>query len=425
MKKLLILLLSVLSLTAFADEVKLALLQPLTVPGSTACNPMEISMVRGELRKAFGWQSGFQVLTRLDVDAMLKEQGFQRSGMVDDNQRKEVGKMTGAQYICVSSITKYGSQLYIEAYLVDVETGQMTNPASQYANIQNEDYSTLPTSCNALAEEMLGEISKSAHKPSIVGHTVTSHRASHENYVETAYDVDMKMIWVEGGNFLMGCTDEQTSACHGDESVVRHVSVNGFFIGMLEVTQLQWKKVTGTSLYEQKNKSNPKWDYYGFGNDFPMYYVSWEEAMEFCRLLSNKTGKNYTLPTEAQWEYAARGGEKTARTKYAGSNKIDEVAWYTNNSSGTHVCGSKRANALGLYDMSGNVCEWCKDWYSVSYVLYDTDNPHGPSSGSEKVHRGGCWNGGQTYCRVSDRDCNAPRNRNALIGFRVICIPDK
>lgn len=159
MKKILfILLFCMLGVMASAEEVKMALLQPLTTPGSTACNPMEISMVRGELRKAFGWQSDFQVLTRLDVDAMLKEQGFQRSGMVDDNQRKQVGIMTGAQYICVSSITKYGTQLYIEAYLVDVETGQMTNPATQYANVKNDDYSTLPASCNELAKEMLGGI---------------------------------------------------------------------------------------------------------------------------------------------------------------------------------------------------------------------------------------------------------------------------
>lgn len=169
MKRLLIILLSALSLMANAESVKLALLQPLTVPGSTECNPMEISMVRGELRKAFGWQSDFQVLTRMDVDAMLKEQGFQRSGMVDDAQRKQVGIMTGAQYICVSSITKYNTQIYIEAYLVDIETGQMTNPASQYINVKNEDYSTLPTACGELAKEMLGELGGTRKRPTSNG----------------------------------------------------------------------------------------------------------------------------------------------------------------------------------------------------------------------------------------------------------------
>lgn len=158
MKKLLILLLSVLSLSVGAEQVKLALLQPRVAEGSDACLSIEINMVRGELRKAFGWQSDFQVLTRTDVDAMLKEHGFQQSGMVADAQRRQVGVMTGAQYICVSNITKYKNQLYIEAYLVDIETGQMTNPASQFANIENNDYSQLQTPCNELAKEMLGEM---------------------------------------------------------------------------------------------------------------------------------------------------------------------------------------------------------------------------------------------------------------------------
>lgn len=182
MKKFVIILLSVFSLIAYAENVKLALLQPLTVPGSTECNPMEISMVRGELRKAFGWQSDFQVLTRMDVDAMLKEQGFQRSGMVDDAQRKQVGIMTGAQYICVSSITKYNTQIYIEAYLVDIETGQMTNPASQYINVKNEDYSTLPTACSELAKEMLGELGGNEYSSRQTG--VTNPSKTKEGYID-------------------------------------------------------------------------------------------------------------------------------------------------------------------------------------------------------------------------------------------------
>lgn len=158
MKKLLIILFSTLSLTISAEDVIIALLQPLTVQGTTACDPFEVSVVRGELRKAFGWQSGYQVVTRLDVDAIMEEMGFQQSGMVNDAQRKEVGNMTGAQYICVSSITKYNTQIYIEAYLVNVETGQMTNPATQYTNVRNGDYSSLPAACTALADEMLGTI---------------------------------------------------------------------------------------------------------------------------------------------------------------------------------------------------------------------------------------------------------------------------
>lgn len=155
MKKLIIFVFCMLSIVASADDVTVALLEPLTVPGSTECTPMEISMVRGELRKAFARQSGFQPLARMDVDAMLKEQGFQRSGVVDDKQIKEIGKMTSAQYICVSKITKYKTQLYIESYLVDVETGGYGLTATQYVNVRDEDYSTLSTACLEMAQEMV------------------------------------------------------------------------------------------------------------------------------------------------------------------------------------------------------------------------------------------------------------------------------
>lgn len=161
---------------ASAEEVKMALLQPRVAQGSDPCRPIELNMVRGELRKAFGWQSEFQVLTRTDVDDMLAEHGFQNSGMVDDDQRKQVGVMTGAQYICVSTITKDGSQLYIEAYLVNIETGQMTNPATQFAKVIDGDYSSLQAPCNELAKEMLGELATTPHKSAMVGtpaHTPT------------------------------------------------------------------------------------------------------------------------------------------------------------------------------------------------------------------------------------------------------------
>lgn len=418
MKKLFTIFFCLLAVMASA-EVKMALLQPRVAEGSDACLPIELNMVRGELRKAFGWQSDFQVLTRTDVDQMLKELGFQKSGMVNDTQRKKVGEMTGAQYICVSTITKYKTQLYIESYLVDVETGQMTNPATQFASVQNYDYSTLQEPCNKLAKEMLGELGGTPKRSARVS---TSRPGNNQNFTEDAWGINMKMIWVEGGEFMMGCTSEQ-SDCDDDENVHR-VIVDGFYIGMLEVTQSQWEKVVGTSVYQQRDKANTSWPMRGTGADYPMYYVSWDEAVEFCRILSNKTGKTYTLPTEAQWEYAARGGKKADGTKYAGSNMIDAIAWYTNNSSSsTHPCNTKRANALGIYDMSGNVWEWCTDWYSDSYDSYDTNNPVGPSSGSDRVDRGGSWGSGAGNCRVAYRDNNPPSSRRPYLGFRVVLLP--
>ena len=255
---------------------------------------------------------------------------------------------------------------------------------------------------------------------------------SRQNFTETAYGINMDMIWVEGGSFLMGCTSEQGNDCEDDEKNVRRVTLDGFYIGMLEVTQSQWEAVMGTSVYQQRNKGNPDWSMAGVGSDYPMYYVSWNEAMEFCRLLSNKTGRTYTLPTEAQWEYAARGGSRNEGTKYAGSNMLDAVGWYSDNSwygvvysneYGTHRCGTKRGNALGIYDMSGNVYEWCKDWYSSSYTSYDTNNPVGPSSGSFRVYRGGSWSSNARICRVAYRSGDSPSNRDYLLGFRVVLLP--
>lgn len=418
MKKLLLILLSALSLTASADDVIMALLCPRAEAGTYKVESMEINMTRGELRNAFTWQAGFRVVTRTDVDALLNEHGFQQSGMVADNQRTKIGEMTGAQYICVSTITRYASQLYIEAYLVNVETGEMTNSASQYVNIKNEDYSLLPEACSNLASEMLGEISGSTRRPPRGGGGVSPRSSTNQDFTEDAWGINMKMIWVEGGDFLMGCTSEQGS-CYDDEKNVRRVTVDGFYIGMLEVTQSQWEKVMGTSIYQQKSKANES-NTYGVGPDYPIYYVSWEEATEFCRLLSNKTGKTYTLPTEAQWEYAARGGKKADGTKYAGSNMIDAVA--NNSGSSTHPCGTKRANALGIYDMSGNVWEWCKDWYSSSYPSYDTNNPTGPSSGSARVIRGGSWYNNATNCRVANRFVSSPGYRGSDLGFRVVLL---
>ena len=202
MKKILTILFCLLGMMASAEEIKMALLQPRVAEGSEACLPIELNMVRGELRKAFGWQSDFQVLTRTDVDAMLREHGFQSSGMVDDEQRKQVGIMTGAQYICVSTITKYQSQLYIEAYLVNIETGQMTNPATQFAKIVGGDYSTLQTPCNELAREMLGELTTTPRRTAPTG-TVPVSRQVPEGYVDLG--LPSRTLWKtenEEGGFV-------------------------------------------------------------------------------------------------------------------------------------------------------------------------------------------------------------------------------
>lgn len=253
--------------------------------------------------------------------------------------------------------------------------------------------------------------------------TTQQQSTSHADFTEDAWGINMKMVWVEGGDFLMGCTSEQGGDCESDEQNVRRVTIDGYWIGMCEVTQSQWEKVIGTSIYQQQSKANEN-NTYGVGADYPMYYVSWNEAMEFCRLLSNKTGKTYTLPTEAQWEYAARGGNQGKDTRFSGSDNIDDVAWSTMNSNNTtHIIGKKKCNSLEIYDMSGNVWEWCQDWYAPSYDLEDIYNPQGPTQGKEKVNRGGSKSSQPPNCRTSYRNHYNPNARFSYLGFRIVCIP--
>ena len=254
--------------------------------------------------------------------------------------------------------------------------------------------------------------------------TLSCFAMAQQDYTETAFGINMRMIYVEGGTFTMGCTSEQGGECESDESPARQTTVSSYYIGMLEVTQSQWEKVMGTTIYQQRNKEAPGCDLLGVGPEYPMYYVSWEEAKEFCARLSRQTGRTYRLPTEAEWEYAARGGKKSEGSKYSGGWSIGDVAWYGGNSgNSTHSCGTKRSNALGLYDMSGNVWEWCEDWYGSQYLQYDSNNPKGAGSGSRRVARGGSWFNGAESCRVSSRDDLTPSNRYGSLGFRVVLVP--
>ena len=425
MKKLLILLLSAFSLTAYAQtEVKkVAILETVDKMGNVPYGVL--LQVRSSLTYAISSNAGYEGYDRVDMAAITGEQNFQRTGMVSDEQIKRLGEMTGAAYVLIAEAALYDDQnIIIAAKILDVETGGVmssTPPA-----VAPKDPTKMAEACIRCSQTLVGgkmpTRTTTTTTYSQTGYASQPAPAANQDFTETAWDINMKMIWVEGGDFLMGCTSEQ-SDCYSDEQNVRRVTVDGFYIGMLEVTQSQWEKVVGTSIYQQKSKaggsSTP-----GVGPDYPMYYVSWDEAMEFCRLLSNKTGRTYTLPTEAQWEYAARGGNKNEGAKYAGSNMIDAVAWYKDNSgSSTHIVGSKRANALGIYDMSGNVSEWCKDWYADSYVSYDTNNPVGPSSGSSRVYRGGKWSSSAMYCRVAIRFGDSPGRRDNYIGFRVVLLP--
>lgn len=220
-------------------------------------------------------------------------------------------------------------------------------------------------------------------------------------------DVFFNMIKVDGGTFHMGATAEQLDESDSDEMPVHQVTLSPYYIAETEVTQALWKSVMDS------NPSNFK------GGKRPVENVSWDDCQVFINKLNQMTGYNFSLPTEAEWEFAARGGNLSHGWKYSGSNKINEVARYDKNVDGSTVnVGKKTANELGLFDMSGNVWEWCQDWYA-DYDFKEQLNPIGPIQGNNRVRRGGSWPDRATLCRVSSRGKSVPHKREINIGLRL------
>ena len=223
----------------------------------------------------------------------------------------------------------------------------------------------------------------------------------------TVNGVSFEMVRVEGGTFRMGATAEQEDEANSDEMPVHSVTLSSYYIGKTEVTQALWQAVMG---------SNPS---YFKGSALPVESVSWDDCQEFIQKLNRLTGRNFRLPTEAEWEFACRGGNNSRGYKYSGSNVIDNVAWYWDNSGGkTHPVGTKAPNELGIYDMSGNVWEWCSDWYA-DYTSYSQTDPTGPRRGSNRVSRGGSWGNDARNCRSSIRGDDDPMSRGGGLGLRL------
>ena len=243
---------------------------------------------------------------------------------------------------------------------------------------------------------------------------------SYNSILITANGVTFKMKLVEAGTFTMGATSEQTGA-DSDESPAHQVTLTkNYYMGETEVTQALWYAVMG-----QKPTSDSYYQWYderGLGDNYPAYYISWNDCQEFITKLNQLTGLTFRLPTEAEWEYAARGGNKaTTQTLYSGSDEINDVAWYTSNSSsGTHEVAGKAPNALGLYDMSGNVWEWCYDGLRTYSSAVQTD-PTGATGDelSNRALRGGSWDSSTTGCRVADRHLGAVNFRYSVVGMRL------
>lgn len=245
---------------------------------------------------------------------------------------------------------------------------------------------------------LLEEEKKGGHKSSVSGGG---------NYTDLT--TGMEFVWVEGGCYQMGNIFDDGSS---DEKPAHEVCVDGFYLGKYEVTQGEWQAVMGY---------NPS--YFKDGDNYPVERVIWNEAQDFIGKLNQFSGRTFRLPTEAEWEYAARSRGK--KEKYSGGDNIKSVAWYNNNSnSESHPVGTKQPNGLGIYDMSGNVAEWCQDWYSSKYYSNSPrNNPQGPSSSLERVPRGGSWYDIKVDVRSTFRFGLTPDRRYDIIGFRLVMFP--
>ena len=246
-------------------------------------------------------------------------------------------------------------------------------------------------------------------KKAKVGISPTIGKANYTPNVKTFYanGVSFEMVEVRGGTFRMGATSEQGSDACDWEKPVHSVTLSGYNIGKTEVTQELWQAVMG---------SNPS---EFMGDDLPVENVSWDDCQEFIRKLNSMTSQNFRLPTEAEWEFACRGGNNSRGYKYSGSNNLGSVAWYDGNSGKkTHPVATKLPNELGIYDMSGNVMELCADWMG-DYSSGAQTNPKGPYDGSNRVSRGGCWVNLVGCCRSSYRGYYDPTYRYGSLGLRL------
>ena len=251
--------------------------------------------------------------------------------------------------------------------------------------------------------------SQSATTTSGFSSTPSLSSGNNEISIPVKNGITIDMVKVEAGTFMMGATYEMQKP-YDDEKPVHQVTLtNNYYMGKYEVTQSLWQVVMGS------NPSKFK------GDDLPVERVSWNDCQEFISKLNRMTGRKFRLPTEAEWEYAARGGKKSRGCQYSGSSNISKVAWYDDGNSGrkTHPVGTKQANELGIYDMTGNVLEWCQDRYS-SYLSSSQTNPRGAVSGSYHVFRGGSWSSYAWSCRSSSRNYVTPNFRNNNLGLRLV-----
>ena len=361
-KKLIIALLFTLawfSLQAQNDRLRIAIFDP-TSSGTGIDEGTKLA-VREIISSAFVNTGKYTIVERSLLEKVMNEQMFSNSGAVDDSQASEIGRLAGANKIVLSVITLAGGRNMLSIKLVDVNTASVERQKTQVITSHE-----LLDVVEPLTMELMGETA--------VYPTATRQPASQNVNAATAatqiQSTEIEMVYVEGTG-----------------------RIGSFYIGKYEITQAQWTAIMGN------NPSITK------GDRYPVENVSWSDAQAFITKLSQMTGRRYRLPTESEWAYAAAGGVNRNTYRYAGSNNIDEVAWYAANSASHRTpfdVGAKRPNALGIHDMTGNVWEWCQDTYKKR----------------RHIIRGGCWNNNASSCLLS-KNRSSFGTRNGNVGFRI------
>jgi formylglycine-generating enzyme required for sulfatase activity len=366
-----------------------------------------------------------RVVTREDLDNVVREQRFQTSDWSDDSKTAALGNALNAHWIVRGTLQPVVNRIIVTISILDIKTLEVKGGADVRVSSIDDAYDQMDDLVAQTVSAMTGQTPDRERDGGRGGGTPVRPDPG---------TVPEGFVRVEGGTFQMGSSNGEN-----DERPVHTVTVRSFSMGRHEVTQKEWTEVMGTTVRQQRDQAGGN-SLYGEGDNYPMYYVSWYEAVEYCNkrsiregltqayrgsgtsIICDFTASGYRLPTEAEWEYAARGGNKDYLTyEYAGGNSAGAVGWYDGNSGGsTHPAGQKQPNSLGLYDMSGNVWEWCWDWYSNSYSSGSQTDPGGPVSGASRVLRGGSWGNSAADLRSSYRNFNTPGGRGSGLGFRLV-----
>ena len=372
----------------------------------------------GELARAISVSDRYIAVNRTEaiLEVLAKEHTYQRSGAVTDEQIRDLGKQFGARYLCIAEISDVkGGTYYLDVRIVDVVTAKTEASATAGSNLA--DINEMLRVARELAGGLIGGNGEARGAPGRITAVQADDDAKpvlgRAGSDFTDAKIGVEMVFVRGGAFTMGCTPEQET-CWDLEKPAHKAALSDYYIGKYPVTQKQWQSVMG---------ANPSG--FGKGDGLPVHNVTWADVQEFISKINKMTGRKYRLPTEAEWEYAARGGAKSKGYKFPGSDNVNDVAWYSENSrSQVQKAGAKEPNELGLYDMSGNVGEWVNDWFGLYEARSQTD-PSGPRSGSLRVQRGGAFMTPAASMRSAFRSSGHPEDEAYSIstGFRLALDP--